>query len=107
VAADPSANITIYARKPEVLKGFEALNRRYKGVQGSLDASDHAKLGELARTHDVTINCADADNLEATNAILRGMKKRFGAKVGATPILIHTSGTGTLSDVSVRSWRVG
>ena len=96
--ADPSAKITVYARKPEAVKGFEALDARYKGVVGSLEDED--KLEDLASKHDITINCADADGLTSTSAILRGLKKRFEA-TQVPPILIHTSGTGTLSDVSL------
>jgi len=40
---------------------------------------------------------ADADHLEGTKAILRGFKTRF-QKTGVAPTLIHTSGTGVLSD---------
>ncbi|EAU85510.2 hypothetical protein CC1G_06411 [Coprinopsis cinerea okayama7 len=40
---------------------------------------------------------ADADDLEAAKAILRGLKARHG-KTGGVPSLIHTSGTGVLID---------
>ncbi|KAL1411877.1 hypothetical protein Q8F55_002859 [Vanrija albida] len=93
--ADPSASVTVVARKASVLAGFEAADPRIKAVQGSLD--DHSALAKLAEAHDVVINTADADGLESTKAILRGLKARHAA-TGTRPILIHTSGTGVLSD---------
>lgn len=93
--ADPDATVTVYGRRPEALAGFAKVDARLVPAEGSL--SDLDKLEKLASEHDVTINCADADGFEANAAILRGLKKRHEA--GKTPILIHTSGTGTLSDL--------
>lgn len=93
--ADPDAKVTVYGRRPEALEGFAKVNSRLVPAEGSL--SDHDKLEKLASEHDVTVNCADADGVEATAAILRGLKKRHES--GKTPILLHTSGTGTLSDL--------
>ncbi|TXT07483.1 hypothetical protein VHUM_03203 [Vanrija humicola] len=96
LAADKeSSSFTVLARNPTVLKGFEAIDSRIKGVQGSLD--DHAALSKLASEHDIVFNLADADGVESTKAILRGLKTRHEA-TGTRPILIHTSGTGVLSD---------
>lgn len=95
--ADKDAKITVLGRKPDVLKGFEAVDPRISTVQGSLEDCD--LLEELASKHDITVNCADADNIKATEAILRGIQKRH-KETGNAPILIHTSGTGTLCDVS-------
>ncbi|KAL1404873.1 hypothetical protein Q8F55_008484 [Vanrija albida] len=92
--ADPSATFTIYARNAKVLAGFEALSPRFKGVQGSLE--EHDKLTALAATHDVVINAADADSINAIRALLRGLERR--AASGTAPVFIHTSGTGVLSD---------
>lgn len=93
--ADPDAKVTVYGRRPEVLEGFAKVDSRLVPAVGSL--SDHDKLEKLASEHDITVNCADADGYEANAAILRGLKKRHEA--GKTPILLHTSGTGTLSDL--------
>lgn len=93
--ADPDAKITIYARNAAVLKGFEEVDPRFTGVQGTLE--EHDKLTKLAASHDITVNCADADGLEALHALLRGLKQRHAA-TGVKPIYIHTSGTGVLSD---------
>lgn len=41
---------------------------------------------------------ADADDLDATIALLAGLKKRH-AQTSDVPILIHTSGTGMFLDV--------
>ncbi|TXT04798.1 hypothetical protein VHUM_04066 [Vanrija humicola] len=93
--ADPNASITIYGRNPKVLKGFEEVDARFKGVQGTLE--EHDKLTALAASHDVTVNCADADSIDAIRALLRGLKQRH-AETGTPPVFIHTSGTGVLSD---------
>ncbi|GJJ06537.1 hypothetical protein Clacol_000729 [Clathrus columnatus] len=55
----------------------------------------------LTSLADVVINCADADDLPLTRAIVDGVKIR--SKINASeskgkPILIHTSGTGVISD---------
>ncbi|KIJ49396.1 hypothetical protein M422DRAFT_27757 [Sphaerobolus stellatus SS14] len=48
---------------------------------------------------DVVINCADADDLPLTMAVLAGLKARSGSGEGESkPILIHTSGTGVVAD---------
>lgn len=93
--ADRDAKITVYGRRPEVLQGFAKVDARLAPAEGSL--SDLDKLEQLAAEHDITINCADADGYDANAAILRGLKKRHES--GKTPILLHTSGTGTLSDL--------
>lgn len=93
--ADSDAKVTVYGRRPEVVEGFSKVDSRLVPAIGSLD--DHDKLEKLASEHDITVNCADADGKAANQAILRGLKKRHES--GKTPILIHTSGTGTLSDL--------
>lgn len=64
-------------------------------VHGSHD--DLEKIQNLAAQADIVVNAADADDLPLTKAILEGLKAR---SVTATfkPILIHTSGTGVISD---------
>ena len=89
--------MTVYGRTGSVLEKIAALDPRIKTEKGTLEDCD--KLEKLAAEHDITINCANADGIEATKAINRGLKARFD-KTGKKPILIHTSGTGTLSDVS-------
>jgi hypothetical protein len=84
-------------------------------------------LEEQASKHDITINTANADDvsvsaqwiglfavlthsrapqLPATKAILRGQAKRK-EETGHRPILIHTSGTGVLSDVGLSFVHIG
>ncbi|KZP08848.1 NAD(P)-binding protein [Athelia psychrophila] len=65
-----------------------------KTVLGSL--GEHDKLETLVSQADVTI-AADADDLAVTEAILRGLKRKF-QDTGKAPILIHSSGTGVLVD---------
>ncbi|KAI0719155.1 NAD(P)-binding protein [Cerioporus squamosus] len=64
-------------------------------VIGSHD--DLQKVHDLAEKAQVIFNLADADNEDLIRAILNGMKKRHN-KTGETPVLIHTSGTGVLTD---------
>ncbi|WOO86267.1 putative protein [Vanrija pseudolonga] len=93
--ADPSATFTIYGRNAKVLEGFEGVDPRFKGAQGTLE--EHHKLTLLAASHDITVNCADADSIDAIRAILAGLRQRHEA-TGTKPVFIHTSGTGVLSD---------
>jgi hypothetical protein len=60
-----------------------------KVVKGS--HSDLDIIEEQASKADIVLNAADADDLDLTNAILRGIKR---TSIGKKPILIHTSGTG-------------
>ncbi|EIN10832.1 NAD(P)-binding protein [Punctularia strigosozonata HHB-11173 SS5] len=85
--------ITVLTRSSEKAKKFESFG--VKAVVGSY--SDHHILQELATVSDVVFACADADDLGAAQAILAGLKFRH-EKTGNIPILIHTSGTGVLSD---------
>ncbi|KAH9949982.1 hypothetical protein B0H21DRAFT_706690 [Amylocystis lapponica] len=64
-------------------------------VVGSLADTD--KLESLASHADVVFNCADSDDYGATIAILNGLKKNYDS-TGVAPVLIHTSGTGVLTD---------
>ncbi|KII89891.1 hypothetical protein PLICRDRAFT_174707 [Plicaturopsis crispa FD-325 SS-3] len=54
-------------------------------------------LEKAAYNADIVIAVADADDQAATDAILRGLKKRYQA-TGKKSALIHTSGTGILAD---------
>ncbi|KAI0789841.1 NAD(P)-binding protein [Abortiporus biennis] len=63
-------------------------------VIGSLD--DEEILAQAASQAHIVINTANCDDLKAAKAILRGLKKRHETN-GDIPLLIHTSGTGTLT----------
>ncbi|KAI8980053.1 NAD-P-binding protein [Trametes punicea] len=93
----PSANtfdITVIVRNAEKAKILESKF----GVNVVLgNHQEHDKLEALAEKAHIVFNCADADDEGAAKAILRGLRKRH-ATVGDLPILIHTSGTGVLSD---------
>ncbi|CDO74493.1 hypothetical protein BN946_scf184979.g48 [Trametes cinnabarina] len=69
------------------------------GVKTTLGSvTDQDKLAALAEGAHVIIHTADsADNLDAINAIRRGMKSRH-EKFGDPPHLIHTSGAGMFID---------
>ncbi|KII92145.1 hypothetical protein PLICRDRAFT_154459 [Plicaturopsis crispa FD-325 SS-3] len=64
-------------------------------VIGSLQ--DLEILENAAAEADIVFNIADADNLPAAEAILRGLKKHRES-TGKAPVLIHTSGTGVITD---------
>ena len=69
------------------------------GITDVIQGSHHdlEKIQNLAAQADIVVNAADADDLPLTMAILEGLKAR---SMTATfkPILIHTSGTGVISD---------
>ncbi|KAI6109260.1 hypothetical protein EDD16DRAFT_1615421 [Pisolithus croceorrhizus] len=64
-------------------------------VLGSYDDLDI--LEEQASKADIVFSIADADNLAATQAILRGLKRKYDA-TGQQPLLIHTVSAGVLVD---------
>ncbi|KAI0729688.1 hypothetical protein C8Q72DRAFT_827313 [Fomitopsis betulina] len=91
----PSAStfdITVQTRSLEKINLFEKLG--VKAVVGTND--DLEQLESLAGQAHVVFSCADADNLAAVQAILRGLRKRH-ATIGDLPVFIHTSGTGVIS----------
>jgi len=88
-----SFQITALVRSLEKAAKLESIG--VKAVVGSFTELD--KLEMLSSEADVVFAMADADNLDAVKATLRGLKKRFEA-AGHIPIYIHTSGTGVLID---------
>ncbi|KIY63090.1 NAD(P)-binding protein [Cylindrobasidium torrendii FP15055 ss-10] len=87
-----SFEITVLVRAVEKAELLKELGLRT--IIGS--NSDHALLKEAASEADITIACADADDLGAAQAILAGAKE-YRARTGKNASLIHTSGTGVLS----------
>ncbi|KAK7044260.1 hypothetical protein VNI00_007982 [Paramarasmius palmivorus] len=59
--------------------------------------NDENVMVKAASEVDVAITMADCDDLDAAKYALKGLKRRF-EETGKPPILIHTSGTGVLSD---------
>ncbi|TBU33512.1 NAD(P)-binding protein [Dichomitus squalens] len=97
ILAHPKADtfeITALVRSEAKAKAIESA-LGIKTIIGSLQ--DHAFLTENVEKADVVFQQADADDVEATKAIISGLKRRF-EKTGKKPILIHTSGTGLLID---------
>ncbi|KAF8193803.1 hypothetical protein BJ912DRAFT_1057475 [Pholiota molesta] len=88
-----SFKLTALVRSPEKAAKLKALG--VNTVVGS--HSDTPLMESLAADSDVVFSMADSDNLEAALATLKGLKKRHDA-TGKTPSLIHTSGTGVLTD---------
>ncbi|KAJ9097233.1 hypothetical protein QFC21_004902 [Naganishia friedmannii] len=93
--------ITALTRSEEKLELLNKLEDNVKGLHGSL--TDLDLLEEQASKHDIVFNTADADNVEATKALLKGMAKRK-AETGHRPVYIHTSGTGVLADDAAGQW---
>ncbi|KAG7089748.1 hypothetical protein E1B28_011402 [Marasmius oreades] len=78
------------AEKGEKLKAF--------GITPIVGSHNDEKVTVKAASEvDVVITMANVDDLEAAKAVLEGLKKRF-EETGKPPLLIHTSGTGVLSD---------
>jgi len=88
-----SFNITTLVRSSEKAKKLETFG--VFPVVGS--HSDVALVEKLSAKADVVIATADADNLDAAKATLKGLKTRY-QETGIAPIFIHTSGTGVLID---------
>ncbi|KZW01988.1 NAD(P)-binding protein [Exidia glandulosa HHB12029] len=64
-------------------------------VQGS--HSDLEIIEALCAAADIVVNCADADDLPLAQAVLRGHKSAY-ERTGQRPVLVHTSGTGVVTD---------
>ena len=64
-------------------------------IQDSL--KDFDALSERVFQADIVFNNADADDVELTEAILRGLKKRYDSGKGIAT-LIHTSGAADFLD---------
>lgn len=94
---DSNLRVTVLVRDKAKAAAFATVDPRLTPLTGSL--GDLELLETQASKHDVVVNTANADDLPATEAILRGMAKRT-KETGVKSILIHTSGTGMLSDVS-------
>lgn len=77
------------AKKAELLKTKFGVN----SVVGS--TNDFSLVENLVADAHVVFSIVSADDLPATQAVLRGLKKRH-ITTGDVPILIHTSGTGVL-----------
>ncbi|KAF9466577.1 hypothetical protein BDZ94DRAFT_1319443 [Collybia nuda] len=90
-----SFHLTVLVRAAEKAEKFKTLG--INAVVGS--HSDLPLVEKLASEADVVIAMADADNLEAAQATLKGLKKRHTI-TGVKPIFIHTSGTGVLADTA-------
>jgi len=89
-----SFDIHALVRSAEKAKRFES-DFGIHAIVASLD--DHQVVEDAVAKADIFIHTADADNYGAALAILRGLKRRYKEN-GKAPILIHTSGTGVLTD---------
>ncbi|KAJ7664516.1 hypothetical protein DFH06DRAFT_1392243 [Mycena polygramma] len=92
---DPNFNITALVRSAAKADKLRALNMKLNIVSGSHD--DAELVERISADADAVFSLADSDNLQATETILRGLKKRFET-TGIKPTLIHMSGTGTVAD---------
>ncbi|KAF8841111.1 NAD(P)-binding protein [Paxillus ammoniavirescens] len=81
----PTSEITALVRKADKIPAFDSI-----GVNTVLGSHNDLELLEKrASQSDVIFACADADNVSACEAILKGLKKRHQT-TGTVPILIHT-----------------
>jgi hypothetical protein len=98
-SSTPPSTITAIVRSDKKAEALNALSTpsgtTLKAVVGDLSKAD--QLIELAKEHDIVINCANADSEEGIKALIEGMKQRRD-KTGHRPLLIQTSGTGVLVD---------
>ncbi|RPD68433.1 NAD-P-binding protein [Lentinus tigrinus ALCF2SS1-7] len=86
--------ITVLVRSPEKAHRLES-EYKVKACIGSLEDTD--KVEQLAEQAHVVCSLANADHIDMTRAILRGLKKRH-EKLQDRPVVMHTSGTGVLID---------
>ncbi|KAI6006832.1 hypothetical protein EDD15DRAFT_2207248 [Pisolithus albus] len=91
----PDSEFTLLIRPSKKDKVSALHSLGFKTVLGSYDDLDI--LEDQASKADIIFSIADADNVAAAQAILRGLKKRYEA-TGRQSLLIHTSGTGVLVD---------
>ncbi|KAF8598918.1 NAD(P)-binding protein [Ceratobasidium sp. AG-I] len=89
----PNVPTAALVRNPKDNAALTAAGARV--VQGS--HSDHEIIQKEASEADLVVNCADADDLELTKALLRGIKQRK-EKTGQISIFVHTSGTSVVGD---------
>lgn len=83
----PNFTWTALVRNPKDVSAVQAVGSNVKVVVGS--HSDLALIESSAKTHDITVNTADSDDVPLIEAIVRGQEARAGS--GARkPILIHT-----------------
>lgn len=76
----------------------KAAKLRELGVNAVVGSHNDAPLvTPLVENADIVIAAADADDIDACEAILAGMRRRH-ERTGKRPVLIHTSGTGVLAD---------
>jgi len=98
-SSTPPSTITAVVRNEKKAEALNSLSTpsgtTLKAVMGDLSKAD--QLIELAKEHDIVINCANADSEEGIKALIEGMKQRRD-KTGHRPLLIQTSGTGVLVD---------
>ncbi|PIL35390.1 hypothetical protein GSI_02116 [Ganoderma sinense ZZ0214-1] len=86
--------ITVLVRNPEKARILES----QFGVKTIVAShAEHDKIEQIVEANHVIFHIADSDDEPLITAILRGLKNRHD-KLGDLPILIHTSGTGLLTD---------
>ena len=94
MAAQPQLSVTALVRKQKDIEAIRATGVA-RVIVGSHD--DLEQIQNLAAQADIVVNAADSDDLPLTKAILEGLKAR-SKTVTLKPILIHTSGSGVVSD---------
>ncbi|KAF8199610.1 hypothetical protein BJ912DRAFT_844564, partial [Pholiota molesta] len=91
--------ITTLVRSRE--KWNKLVKMRVNAVRGSL--SDLSLLESLASHSDVVLSVADANDLDAVQAILKGLRKHY-TETGNAAIFIHTSGMSAFADTNAEGF---
>ncbi|KAF8603087.1 NAD(P)-binding protein [Ceratobasidium sp. AG-I] len=91
----PSAKFSALVRKAAAGEAVKALApERITIIQGS--HSDHELIQTQVQKADIVLNIADADDLELTKSIVKGLEKK-----NSKGIFIHTSGSAVIIDGSI------
>lgn len=83
----PTFTWTALVRNQKDVSPVEAVGPNVKVIIGSF--KEIALIEANAKEHDITINLANCDDLDLTQAVIRGQEER-AASGGRKPILIHT-----------------
>lgn len=90
--------LTALVRHPD--RAVRLADQGIKTVLGSL--TDSALIEDQVYNHDVTITAANCDSLDEARAVVKGLERKY-KETGRRGLLIHTSGSGIVSDVGVNN----
>ncbi|KAG8926169.1 hypothetical protein FRC03_012695 [Tulasnella sp. 419] len=104
LSSHPNLQYSAIVRSPKDTAAVEALGVKvYQGTH-----QEYPWVDKLSSEHDVVINAADADDLPLAEATILGLEKRASSgSSNRKPILIHTSGTGVVTDEATGAFNPG